>query len=86
MALGELTLNAEEASVQTPSFLWWSRVIIACLGVLLFRHGRQRGSVERQIGAVLLIVAPWFFQDISALLGFCGGIAATLWVFDRIHR
>lgn len=69
-----------------PNFIWFLRVGIAIGGVQLLRWGREKDRVEAQIGAAVLIAAPWLFDDPSKLLGFAGGVAATLFVVLRMKR
>lgn len=69
-----------------PSLIWFLRVATAIGGVQLLRWGRERGRMEAQIGAAILVGAPWFFDDPGKLVGFVGGVAATLFVILRMQK
>jgi hypothetical protein len=60
--------------------------LVAAGGVGLLTWARQKRRSEAWIGGALLVGAPWLFDDVGKLLGFAGGVAATLWVVLRIQK
>ncbi len=65
-----------------PVWLTFNILVSSC-GYALYRYGKQRTRAPILIGGVILMVAPYFFQDVKAMLGFSLGIVATMYVLRR---
>lgn len=65
-----------------PTWLALS-LLISTVGLALFRYGRKQTRVPQVITGVILMVAPYFFSDVSHMVGFAFGILGSLYLFVR---
>ena len=68
------------------SAIWLCRAVVAVAGLALLGRASRQGGSAAWIGGTLLVATPWLFDDVGKLLGFAGGIAATLWFVLRIQK
>lgn len=60
-------------------------LLISTVGLAIFRYGRKQTRMPQIIGGIILMVAPYFFSDISHMVGFAFGIVGTLYLFTRYN-
>jgi len=58
-------------------------LVISTVGLALFRYGRKQTRVPQIVGGVILMVSPYFFSDVSHMVGFAFGIIGSLYLWTR---
>ncbi len=58
-------------------------LVISTVGLALFRYGRKQTRMPQIVSGVILMIAPYFFSDISHMVGFAFGIIGTLYLWTR---
>lgn len=76
----------EGAAVSFDPVMLALGILLGTIGFALFRHGRAQTKVVELIAGIILMAAPWFFGKPLPLLGFCGGVLATMWVVGKLER
>jgi len=58
-------------------------LVISTVGLALFRYGKKQTRMPQMVAGVILLVSPYFFSDISHMVGFAFGVIGSVYLWAR---